>query len=294
MRRPSPLVRAFGALPRSVRARHGRPASRGRVACLALLRDPWRAERLDRLEQLAEGGRPHAPGEDDDALQEVAGGRTRTERALDRRERASQIMQRGGGRRYRAACSTGSRARRPAGDGDADSLPRPSRRMRRAGLCGGGALVETRCMASGGGRARPGVLADRRSLARAAKSERRRQLHHAARRDPAQRRRDPRASLAMVAPARRRHRRSVRAVPDGDLRRPRDRSPPVGGALGNRAHAARLRQAARAIGPRPAATTWSASGTARPRRGCSCAKITTSCTWIGRASSSRPIRTSSF
>ena len=87
---------------------------------------------------------------------------------------------------------------------------------------------------------------------------RRRQLHHAPRRNRAQRR--PRCWR------RRRWWRQAtsagrsgrgRTVPHGDLRRQRNRSAPVGGALGDRADAARLRQAARQRPPIPGTTRWS-------------------------------------
>ncbi len=154
----------------------------------------------------------------------------------------------------------------------------------------GGSLREPGCInVNAGGGARSGSASARGARSRD-QSSRRRQLHLAPRRDPAQRRRDAGAGGDGGARRGRATHRRARAVPDGDLRRPGDRSPPVGGPLGDRAHAARPRQAARQRSPGSRRTTrWCASGTARPRRGCSCARITTSCTSIAPARSSRPI-----
>ena len=80
------------------------------------------------------------------------------------------------------------------------------------------------------------------------------------------------APASMVAPGERHPagRRRRRAIPHGDLRRSGTESPPVGGALGDRADAARLRAAARRRSRRCRdATRWCASGTAPPRPGCS-------------------------
>ena len=236
-----------GAAPSGQLARAGVAASRLRAFERSVEERPH-----PRLEQWLKAVARHAPGEE---RRRAGGGRgvaeRRAEDALDRRERP-------GADHPPAARSPSSRF---------------TRAVRRASRLGTQIRYSpTQIHAAAGARVRGGrrvararvhrrwtrgseLDPDLRQLAvlvRAARAARRRQLHPAPRRDPAQRRRDAGAGGDGGA---RRGRAAVgrpRAVPDGDLGRPGDRSPPVGDPLGDRADAARLRRCrAAAITPAP-------------------------------------------
>ena len=196
-------------------------------------------DRLGRLERWLKAAARHAPGGRTTALAEVAAWPNANLRELWIDANVLiQIMRGQSGDRFSVRADGQAKATQIRYTTDAA----PS--AARAGVCGGRRSRRDRVQGGArGGRARSGAPATGGARPRSGQSWRR-QLHPAARRPAAQRHRDARAAgdgrTGRVAIVDR-----TSAVPDGDLRRPPDRSPPVGRALGNRAHAARLRQAAR-------------------------------------------------
>ena len=291
------------AVPASRSARRCRRPARARLRRArrsgiqtARRRASSRAARIERLEQWLKAVARHAPGEDDAPLAEIAGWpNARPETVCGRRQRAPADRYAPHRRRRQGAadavrCEPKGRRRRRRCATTTEQL----HRLQVLACAAGGLVVRERLhVDQGGRRARCGAAADRRSRPRV-EAARRRQLHHPPRRDPAQRRGDAGAGVdgragSVGRPVAGSVERFRMEISDGQELE----SPPVGGALGDRAHAARLRPAARQRSRRSRARRHGAPVVPRDRGvDAADARITTSCTSIARAAVSRPIPTS--